>query len=522
MKDHLINEKILFCLPFLLIFIFYLKMFNFQFNINGGEYEFMFYEVVLLTIIVSIFPLVLYFFLSKFIKNKRLIFILLVVYAFVARNVNIVSITFFIVLVVLSIFYRKERFGIEITIEIFSTIISLTIIFLAVTTIASSIYKGITFTSRLSHYNGHKKIVVDKEKPSPNIYWFHMDGMPNTDLIKKYYNEDLTEFKDSLNELGFVNNEDASFRGGHHTLTALPSLFDPDYYDNYLKDYLKEYDKCTLKNCKTKDVPTFKDLNYRRIDNELLSGLKKKGYTTIGILEYNQYTSLKTDYVYDIYENKKCEVGYFKGHKNSDDIYKDIVKIHFNYILKYREVYIMEDYKPDKYISCGKDFSKYPNINKVDQLKETLTALNNSKNKGNNPKFYFIDNVLMHRHWSYDKEGNFIRDENTDLEDYDDCYIYTTKVLLEFINYINENDPNSIIIIQGDHGIHVLEEDILKDTFNIDEKEVLNIRNSTISLIYIPEEYRDEDEQYLDNPLNISRYLINNYVGDNYEYIKEQ
>ena len=397
---------------------------------------------------------------------------------------------------------------------------AITIFFLAIITLIPAIYKGISFTSRLTKYENNKKIVVDKEKPSPNIYWFHMDGMPNTNFIKKYYNENLDNFKEKINELNIINNEDASFTGGHHTITALPSLIDPDYYDNYLKDYLEENDKCIIEKCKTKEIPTFKDLNYRRIDNELLKGLKKKGYTTIGILEYNQYTALKTDYVYDIYDNKKCDVGYFKGHKNTDDIYKDILKIHFNYLLLYKNINVMENHKPNKYISCQKDYINYPNINKNNQLKETLTALYDSKNKGNNPKFFFIDNTLMHRNWNYDKDGNFIREDNTDLNDYDDCYKFTTKVLLEFISYINENDPDSIIVIQGDHGIHVLDEDVLKSIYNINEREVLKIRNSTISLISLPEKYKNKDEEYLSNPLNISRYLINNYVGDNYKYIK--
>ena len=46
------------------------------------------------------------------------------------------------------------------------------------------------------------------------------------------------------------------------------------------------------------------------------------------------------------------------------------------------------------------------------------------------------------------------------------------------------------------------------------------IRNSVISAIYIPDKYKNGDEEYLDNPFNISRYIVNNYVGNNYEYLK--
>ena len=41
-----------------------------------------------------------------------------------------------------------------------------------------------------------------------------------------------------------------------------------------------------------------------------------------------------------------------------------------------------------------------------------------------------------------------------------------------------------------------------------------------INAYYIPEQYKNGEEEYLNNPLNISRYIINNYVGDNYSYVK--
>ena len=41
-----------------------------------------------------------------------------------------------------------------------------------------------------------------------------------------------------------------------------------------------------------------------------------------------------------------------------------------------------------------------------------------------------------------------------------------------------------------------------------------------MSAIYIPDKFKNGDEEYLNNPLNISRYLVNNYVGNNnYDYL---
>ncbi len=58
--------------------------------------------------------------------------------------------------------------------------------------------------------------------------------------------------------------------------------------------------------------------------------------------------------------------------------------------------------------------------------------------------------------------------------------------------------------------------------FKISNEEVKKIRNSVINAIYVPEKYKTDDIEYVKNPLNISRYLVNNFVGKNYEYIDEK
>lgn len=41
-----------------------------------------------------------------------------------------------------------------------------------------------------------------------------------------------------------------------------------------------------------------------------------------------------------------------------------------------------------------------------------------------------------------------------------------------------------------------------------------------MSAIRVPEKYQTGEEHYaMENPLNISRYLVNSFVGRNYEYL---
>ena len=94
-------------------------------------------------------------------------------------------------------------------------------------------------------------------------------------------------------------------------------------------------------------------------------------------------------------------------------------------------------------------------------------------------------------------------------------------MLIELLDYIKTNDEDSIIIVQADHGIHTIYEEDLDKKLNVNQEQIQEIRNSVMNAIYIPGKYQNGDEQYLKNPLNISRYIVNNYIGKNYEYIKD-
>ena len=528
MKDHLISDKVLFVVPFLLSFVMFLSGYNNMFAINGSEYEFFFYEVLILTIIAWLTQIAFYFLITRIITNKRIVFVNSLLFLPVTFEINISRlIVFFLIFIISLIIDKKDNKTLNVFLEVFSTIITIAVIIVLIFNIVVASYKTISYGIRIRHYSSKEKLKIDSTKPSPNIYWFHMDGVPSTNFVKNYYNEDLTPFVDELSNMDFIVNEDASFIGSHHTIVALNALINPNYYDKFLKDYLIENDKCTLNSCKTKKVVSYEDLSYRKMDSELINGLKKKGYTTIGINKFNQYTALNTDYVYDIsleYPDK-CNVPFFKNDYSKKEIYKNTLRTHFNEVAKkYYDYKELENPFYEKNLKCNINMDNYPIIDECGFLpiKETLVSLEDSKNIDNNPKFYFIDNSLIHKYWNYDKDGNFIRLYNSNLKDYGDSYLYTTKIIMEFIRYINDTDENSIIIFQGDHGIHVVETEDLKRYFNVDEKEVLNMRNSTISLISIPEEFKNGDELYLNNPLNISRYLINNFVGDNYSYIDNE
>ncbi len=522
MENHLLNNKLLFLQPFLLTITYYLLVFRVNFSINGGEYEFLLSELFFLIFIVIIFQLIFYVLMRRFIKNKNIMMIceILLLALFFVRSIP--TILLFVFMMIFAFVYKNKFMSLNAFLEVFCTVFFLFTVILGGLQVVWIAYSEISFLSRSYSYQKKKKVVVDNNEDIPNIYWFHMDGMPNNSFINTYYDQSLEDFSSFLNQKKFLSNRNASFVGGHHTQLALVSLYNPDYYDNFLKKYLNELDYCSLHHCKTKNTIMFQELIFKRLENEFLEAIQKK-YTTFSITEFNQYTSFPTDYVYDITEmDGVCKVPFFKNDYSNQKIYQDILKKHMNTFTDYYFHFSNQnDSLFQENLDCNVDLSRYQTLDDSTfyPIRKTIRALEDARSKGNQPKFYFIDNILVHKYWNYDSNGKFIRKNNTDLDDFDDCYYYTTKVLMNFVQYIEDNDSNSVIVIQGDHGIHVLDENILKKYFHINHKQVMDIRNSTINAVYIPQKYQNGEEKYLENPLNISRYLINRFIGNNYEYL---
>ena len=88
------------------------------------------------------------------------------------------------------------------------------------------------------------------------------------------------------------------------------------------------------------------------------------------------------------------------------------------------------------------------------------------------------------------------------------------------IDLILEADPDAVIVLQADHGLHMYTAEQIERVLGAGS--ATNIWNSVFSAIRVPAQYQTSDEQYaLANPLNISRYIVNRFVGENYSYLTD-
>lgn len=129
--------------------------------------------------------------------------------------------------------------------------------------------------------------------------------------------------------------------------------------------------------------------------------------------------------------------------------------------------------------------------------------------------------LLAHRPFLRELNISRFSTDAEDIRNYHAQHEYAGQLLIVLCDMIIENDPDAIIVLQADHGIH--KEEYAEQVAAIygDDTPITDFFNSTFSCIRIPDKLKDEEkEKVLKNPLNISRYLVNCYVGDNYSYLQ--
>lgn len=529
------NKILLFILPNLI----YASKLLYYYNSNFADMlEVLFSEVIVLFLIFFVLTTLLYFFLKKAVKNVQKIFcIMCFICMFYFFKFTLIQFLLFIVFVLLLIIDFKWL--IKFKLDNVIGIIIFIIIFLFSYNFFISISNVLYMITNSKSYDNDITIKVDDDTETPNIYYIHCDGMMGIDAMKKYFYYNDTYLTDYFKDNNYYLNEDASMVVGHKTQKALVAMFNPKYYDNFFKKYLLELEDSYInKSEKTSFVVDYYELEDKRLNNELFVALNEKNYTTIGIGEFNPYTSFYTDYFYDYYY-------YGDGLRYIDTDNNEFRSLNNNSKLKLLSYIRYVHLKP--LISGTIFYDLLGNINFLNydtvdyksfnssEYNYTEDAMNNSNYwvskailKGldetmniDNRKFTFVDFRLNHVPFTFDYYGNVIDEFNEYSPNYYlGNYIYSTYLLVDMLKFIKNNDEDAVIIVQGDHGIHTVDDEDMLKYFSTDMEGVQEIRNSVISAIYIPDKYKNGDEEYLDNPFNISRYIVNNYVGNNYEYLK--
>jgi len=376
------------------------------------------------------------------------------------------------------------------------------------------------------------EFVVNDAAASPNVYWFLCDGMLGFDAMETYFGDAQASFSDALTERGFAINRSAQFESGHWTRISIPVLMCPYYSDAYLSRVITDHDAAAA----LREI-TGTALDNARKNNETILAFDAKGYTTTTISIEGPYFYPATDYFYRIearFENEKHERTSPRLTQNIDSASHAFDEGRL-YAYQLGELFLggipgqVYDLLYPSKTEVEREFAtRFDGVSDVllgsrDALVNTalVTSLYDAVHSPDigAPKFVIIHDFLAHYPFDTDENGNRSA-QPEEIRSYGAHHTYAAKVLINLIDMVQQADPNAVIVIQADHGLHEMKEEQITEAFGAGA--VLDIWNSTISAICVPEAYRNGEETYaLASPLNISRYLVNNFVGENYGYLTD-
>ena len=411
-----------------------------------------------------------------------------------------------------------------------------------------SIIGIIMFANRQKSRDEYYKEVfqVDAElEHKYNIFWFHCDGMLGFDSMSRFFGDNQDWYTQELESRGFIINREAGFEARHSTQYALPTLMNPFYYDNVLSwlfdPAYAEYRliNAELGNNSVRLEPNKTSNRIARERNELVMAFNAAEYntSTLANIDVYFYPTVNQFYSRGVLMESTQSVEDILSHVNKISSLQNLV-----------DLLSMLSPLPNSMSSVFRQHFNKLNTNNfistdVPQVLDVFGDLSdNSSNKAliknlnvqanalydvmNLPyeKFTIINYTMPHRPFVYDENGNYDANDADNPQRYPAHHLFSAKTLLKYIDLILEHDPKAIIVLQADHGLHGIDNmggiDALIDTFSCSEEELVALWNQVMSAVRIPDEHKtSETIAILSDPRNISRWLINTFVGWNYDYI---
>ncbi|MCL2019405.1 MAG: hypothetical protein FWG70_06540 [Oscillospiraceae bacterium] len=432
--------------------------------------------------------------------------------------------------------------------QTFTTFIFAVTVFLVMFNAVLSVIRYIELGSEKNIDQSVYKTVftVEPVLSAPNIYWFHTDGMLGFDSMERFFGDEQENFTQELENRGFWINRDAAFDGGRSTQTALPALMSPHFYDRAMSwEYDFEYAKSIpqnqdpVNNHRNRPELNFTTLRGAREKNELIAAFGNADYNTITVAGVGIYfyPTVHKFYNYtDVLSPKNSNAKqqeYINEISNLRGLFELIGITEFlpeSVTLRLFNKLMTMGFVQEDVLSHGFDLYTELELTANEESRRLLTSYNYiaesilASMMQTRPRFTTIVHNMPHRPFVWDENGNHNEEDADNPLRYPAHHKFSADVLLKYIDMILEDDPDAVIVLQADHGLHGLLQfyttEELMEIFSCTEEETKALWNSVMSAVRIPvEQMTPEVVEILQDPRNISRWLVNTYVGENYDYI---
>ncbi len=308
----------------------------------------------------------------------------------------------------------------------------------------------------------------------PDIYYIIPDSYPRADVLLETFDYDNTPFLTALKERGFYTVQDA-YSNYPKTQMSLASSMNLDYLD---PDHLKaEWNE---------DLPDFVNQIW---DNKVMDFLDSYGY------EFPTFSS---------------------GVAATEIDNGRFVKPDTFVLTELQRVYIAMT--PLR--SPVERMTRSGEANRVLFVVEELGKIR----RGEKPMFVFAHMMSPHMPHTFDAQGNPVTETPPYYKGFRDETICLNDRFLVMIDRIQKRQPNSIIIIQGDHGCRSdWQSTAGRDLIPWEGSKEDYIRNYTavLNTIYFPD---GDYSNFYDGitPVNTFRIIFNKYFGTEFPLLPDK
>ena len=311
-------------------------------------------------------------------------------------------------------------------------------------------------------------VIPDVLAEKPNVYHIILDEYTDNEILMKKFNYDNEKFLKFLNKNGFyIPNK--SFSTWESTADELDLILKMDYPPVKRGWYSDFYE--SLNNNQVMSV--FSDQNYSIIE-------------TNSMIRWKNFSNVDT---------KLCYTGQIHSEFLDQVLGKSIIR------------YFLEQYHNDI---------------RRDIIRCTFNELYEIASQNSGPKYVFSHIVLPHPPFLFGPNGENVTPDHREIsglqswentQGYINQLVYATNQVSVVIKNIVKNDPNAIIILQGDTGTFTGIDDVSKRTI----KDIYQV-HSILYAVRIPDVNNSESMI----PVNTYRIIFNNYFNMNYEYLEQR
>ena len=308
-------------------------------------------------------------------------------------------------------------------------------------------------------------IIPGASAEKPNVYHIILDEYTDNEILTKKFGYNNEKFLEFLNNNGFYMHDKlfSTFGGTVKELNVILNM----EYPKKIRWMSEDYE--SLNNNKVMSI--FSNQNYSIIE-------------TNSMMRWKNFSDVDTKLCYD--------TNFINSEFLDQVLGKSIIR------------YFLEKYQQDT---------------RRDTVRCTFDVLNEITLKTDGPKYVFSHVYVPHPPFLFGPNGENVIPDRREIsglqswenpQGYVNQLIYATNEITVVIKNIVKNDPNAIIIVQGDTGT-LTGADISKKTM----KEIYQA-HSILYAVRIPDV---EDSDYM-IPVNTYRIIFNNYFNMNYDYLE--